>query len=199
MKNWVVILLLIVFFPVGLFLMWAKTNWKNKTKIIVTVVIAVLSLLSMVSNLMNYSNTIAELESTIATTEETKPEITTVEITTIAPTTIEPTTEEPTTEEPTTEEPTTEEPTTEEIITEPKAEATYESSLEKEKSNNNFLTYDNEEQQNTNEYVLNTNTKKVHKASCSEVKKIASKNYATISNLEDAYAQGYKPCKKCNP
>ena len=189
MKNWVVILLLIVFFPVGLFLMWAKTNWKNKTKIIVTVVIAVLFLLSMVSNLMNYSNTIAELESTIATTEETIPEITTVEITTIAPTTIEPTTEEPTTEE----------PTTEEIITEPKAEAAYESSLEKEKSNNNFLTHDNEEQQNTNEYVLNTNTKKVHKASCSEVKKIASKNYATISNLEDAYAQGYKPCKKCNP
>lgn len=100
------------------------------------------------------------------------------------------TTEELTTEEPTTEETTTEEPTTE------KAK---ESSVTSKNSNNNFQTYDNEEQQNTNEYVLNTSTKKVHRATCSDVKKIAPENYATIPSLEDAYAQGYKGCKKCNP
>lgn len=109
------------------------------------------------------------------------------------------TTKEPTTEEPTTEEPTTEEPTTENIITEPPTEKSKESSVTSKNSNNNFQTYDNDEQQNTNEYVLNTSTKKVHRASCSAVKKIAPENYATISSLEDAYAQGYEGCKKCNP
>lgn len=109
------------------------------------------------------------------------------------------TTEELTTEEPTTEEPTTEESTTENIITESPTEKAKESSVTSKNPNNNFQTYDNEEQQNTNEYVLNTSTKKVHRATCSDVKKIAPENYATISNLEDAYAQGYKGCKKCNP
>lgn len=104
-----------------------------------------------------------------------------------------------TTEEPTTEEPTTEKPTIENIITEPPTEKTKESSITSKNSNNNFQTYDNGEQQNTNEYVLNTSTKKVHRATCSSVKKIASENYAIISNLEDAYAQGYEACKKCNP
>lgn len=104
-----------------------------------------------------------------------------------------------TTEEPTTEEPTTEEPTTENIITEPPTEKTKESSVTSKNSNNNFQTYDNEEQQNTNGYVLNTSTKKVHRATCSAVKKISPENYATIYNLEDAYAQGYEACKKCNP
>lgn len=40
-KNWVVILLLILFFPVGLVLMWAKTAWSKNTKIIVTSLITV--------------------------------------------------------------------------------------------------------------------------------------------------------------
>lgn len=104
-----------------------------------------------------------------------------------------------TTEEPTTEEPTTEDPTTKNIITEPPTEKTTKSSVVDENSNNNFQTYDNDEQQNTNEYVLNTNSKKVHRSTCSDVKKIAPENYATISSLEDAYAQGYEGCKKCNP
>lgn len=104
-----------------------------------------------------------------------------------------------TTKEPTTEEPTTEEATTENIITEPPTEKLNDTSTTSKNSNNNFQTYDNDEQQNTNEYVLNTSTKKVHRPSCSAVKKIAPENYATISSLEEAYAQGYEGCKKCNP
>lgn len=41
-KNWFVILMLILFWPVGLFLMWKYSPWSKTTKIIVTVVIAVL-------------------------------------------------------------------------------------------------------------------------------------------------------------
>lgn len=184
MKNWVVVLLLIVFFPVGLYLMWAKTNWKKNTKIIVTVVVAFLAIIGLISNASgsnSSNNTNNVIGSTISTTAEetTTEEITTVEITTVAPT--------------------TEEPTTEKVVTEPPTEKVTESSAISENSNNNFQIYDNEEQQNTTEYVLNTNTKKVHKSYCSAVKKISPENYATISSLEDAFAQGYEPCGICNP
>lgn len=62
---------------------------------------------------------------------------------------------------------------------------------------NNFNTYDNEEQQNTTQYVLNTSTKKIHRSHCRFVKKIAPQNYSTTSDLQSALAQGYKECKKC--
>ena len=47
-KNWFVILMLILFFPVGLFLMWKYANWRNYAKIIVTVAIALLVVVSYV-------------------------------------------------------------------------------------------------------------------------------------------------------
>ena len=40
--NGIVILLLMLFFPVGLYLMWTKTNWNKNIKIVVTVIIALL-------------------------------------------------------------------------------------------------------------------------------------------------------------
>ena len=49
-------------------------------------------------------------------------------------------------------------------------------------------------------YVLNTSTKKFHYPNCSDVKKIASKNYSTFSGTHSqAVAKGYSPCKHCNP
>ena len=49
-------------------------------------------------------------------------------------------------------------------------------------------------------YVLNTNTKKFHRSSCHEVKKIADKNKQTYTgDRKDVIARGYSPCKKCNP
>lgn len=115
MKNWVVILLLIVFFPVGLYLMWAKTDWKKKTKVIVTVIIAILFIFGIASNSSDSNNTVDMSKSTVSTTAEetttkklkaeefTTEEITTIELTTVKPTTAEPATEEITTEEPKTE------------------------------------------------------------------------------------------------
>ena len=49
-------------------------------------------------------------------------------------------------------------------------------------------------------YVLNTNTKKFHRSSCSEVKKIKSSNKSTYTGTrKEVIAKGYSPCKKCNP
>lgn len=65
----------------------------------------------------------------------------------------------------------------------------------------NFNTYDNASQQQTAaSYVLNTNTKKFHKPSCSSVKKIAPQNYGTSNESRSTLiAQGYSACKNCNP
>lgn len=48
-------------------------------------------------------------------------------------------------------------------------------------------------------YVLNTNTKKIHYPSCDSVEKIKPKNYATTDDYNSAIAQGYVPCKRCEP
>ena len=63
----------------------------------------------------------------------------------------------------------------------------------------NFNTYDNQEQQNTTEqYVLNTNTMKIHYPGCSSVPKIAPHNYATSSlSVSELEAQGYTTCGRC--
>ena len=50
------------------------------------------------------------------------------------------------------------------------------------------------------EYILNKNTKKFHYPDCPSVKRMKEKNkeYYTGSR-EDLIAQGYDPCKNCNP
>ena len=57
-----------------------------------------------------------------------------------------------------------------------------------------------EENSQVETYVLNTNSKKFHVPSCSSVKQIkkADKKEYTGSR-EDVIAQGYEPCKRCNP
>ena len=52
----------------------------------------------------------------------------------------------------------------------------------------------------TNHYVLNTNTKKFHRPTCSSVSRMSSRNrrdeYCTY---EDMIRRGYEPCQRCNP
>lgn len=48
-------------------------------------------------------------------------------------------------------------------------------------------------------FVLNTNTKKFHKSSCGQVKRISPENYSTADNRENTINSGYVPCKKCDP
>ena len=50
------------------------------------------------------------------------------------------------------------------------------------------------------EYILNTNTKKFHYPSCSSVKQMKASNKKEYTgSKDDLIAQGYDPCKKCNP
>ena len=50
------------------------------------------------------------------------------------------------------------------------------------------------------EYVLNTNTMKFHLPKCESVKTIKSYNRKDVSaSRSSVIAQGYEPCKRCNP
>ena len=48
-------------------------------------------------------------------------------------------------------------------------------------------------------YVGNRNTGKFHYSWCSSVSDIKEKNKVTFSSREEAVAQGYTGCKRCNP
>jgi hypothetical protein len=51
-----------------------------------------------------------------------------------------------------------------------------------------------------NEYLLNTNSKKFHYMSCESGQKIKENNRAYhIGTREELIAEGYVPCKACNP
>lgn len=52
----------------------------------------------------------------------------------------------------------------------------------------------------TSDYVLNTNTKKFHRPTCSSVSDIKSKNRQDVNCTRDeVISMGYDPCKRCNP
>ncbi len=49
-------------------------------------------------------------------------------------------------------------------------------------------------------YILNTSTYKFHSPYCSSVKQMSSGNmYPTTGTREDVLANGFVPCKRCNP
>lgn len=49
-------------------------------------------------------------------------------------------------------------------------------------------------------YILNTNTKKFHRADCSAVKQMKEQNKQEFKGTRDELiSQGYEPCKKCSP
>jgi len=48
-------------------------------------------------------------------------------------------------------------------------------------------------------YVLNKNSKKFHFDYCTSVSTMAEHNKIISYNRDDVIAQGYKPCKRCNP
>ena len=64
---------------------------------------------------------------------------------------------------------------------------------------NNFNTYNNADQQNTTDsYVLNTDSKKIHYPNCEYVKKIAPQNYRTSNlSVNELKGQGYTTCGIC--
>ena len=62
------------------------------------------------------------------------------------------------------------------------------------------LKFDPPEKSLSNSYVLNTNTKKFHKPSCSSVSKMKAENKSEYwGSRDDVIGMGYSPCQKCNP
>lgn len=53
--------------------------------------------------------------------------------------------------------------------------------------------------ENSKNYVLNTNTKKIHLESCSSVKNMSDNNKSYTDNYDKAIAEGYTPCGICRP
>ncbi len=50
----------------------------------------------------------------------------------------------------------------------------------------------------TGQYVLNTNTKKIHKTHCHHINKMSEKNKKSYSgSIDDLYSQGYTTCGTC--
>lgn len=67
-KTWFIIVCLIIFFPVGLFLMWKYADWKKVIKIVVTVVIGILFLIGICA--LADESTEYENNNTYTTSEE---------------------------------------------------------------------------------------------------------------------------------
>ena len=56
------------------------------------------------------------------------------------------------------------------------------------------------EQQTTEKYILNTNTRKFHKTDCKNASTIKNENKETYTGSRDLLIkQGYEPCGACNP
>lgn len=74
--------------------------------------------------------------------------------------------------------------------TESKTESTEQSSTFKQNNGNEI----------SSTYILNTNTRKFHRPDCSSVKKMKDKNKAEFTGTRgEAIAAGYDPCGNCNP
>ena len=53
---------------------------------------------------------------------------------------------------------------------------------------------------NTQQYMLNTNTGKFHKMNCSYIEKMKEEHKQIVESTHDEMIEnGYEPCKKCNP
>lgn len=59
---------------------------------------------------------------------------------------------------------------------------------------------DGTQQENESTYILNTNTMKFHRPDCSSVSQMSESNKGEFTGTRDELiAQGYEPCKSCNP
>ena len=86
------------------------------------------------------------------------------------------------------------------------AESAYESSRDSESAEETLSEYSENEEtvfESHNieiTYILNKNSKKIHKLDCSSVKTIKDKNREDFTGtLDEALSLGYEPCGRCKP
>lgn len=73
-KTWFIVLMLILFFPVGLYLVWKNPNWKKKTKIIITVIFVILAIASIGTSSNTSSSNSSSSDTEIAEEESVSAE-----------------------------------------------------------------------------------------------------------------------------
>ena len=198
-KTWGIILCLILFFPVGLYLMCKYAEWNKGVKIAILVFFLALVLFSYMGN-ENTSPTdenrgaaavvVSTEASTESTTKETTTESTTKETTTKKPTTTQPTTTEATTEATTTE-------TTEEETTEEATEAETEYGADYTVGNNTYndeeahLEEDSNNEESEMVWIPNSGKKYHSNEYCSNMK---NPSHVTLEEAEDL---GFTACSRC--
>lgn len=80
------------------------------------------------------------------------------------------------------------------------SESSYTESSKENSSLPESLEFHSQYEQSDNDYyVLNTNSKKIHRPSCRYVSMMSSANYATTKDLAAALNEGYTKCKRCQP
>lgn len=197
-KNYGIILVLIIFFPIGLYLMWKYAEWNKKIKGVITGILALMVIGSVAAPERDPSNPDYATVDVASTAHETfSPEPANTQVLPTETTTESPSLTPDPTVNPTTI-PTTK-PTVEPTTNTPSNDV--DNNNHNIEGNNNFDTYDNPEQQETKEsWVLNTksDSMKIHYPSCRTVPKIAPANYATSSeSLDTLKSQGYTTCGIC--
>lgn len=204
-RSWVIALLLVYFFPAGIYLMWKYTNWSKGIKIGASafwgLIVCVMALggspetevpVSDVAITTSITQT-EEISSEPFTTEQSK--VTTTEATTAVSTTV--TTEAATSEEFTSEENTAEyitEEDTEAYVTEEdytEAETTEEEYYEEEYTEEEEYYYESDEEYSESVWITATGTKYHSIPDCGN-----TKTSYEIS-LDDAESRGYDACSKC--
>lgn len=215
-KNVWIILLLVFFFPIGLFLMWKYSKWGKKTKGIITAVILILAIVSSVDNKETEpsNDSIVSIDEQRGVEENSSAQETTIST--------EYTEEEPAAQTGTITEDATDTGETRTEVTDTIAQV--EISAESAEPENitsvelqEVQVPEAEEQAvalpettaapttappvaTGTHYVANTNTGKFHVPSCSSVDQIHSENrWDFTGSREELIAQGYQPCKRCNP
>ncbi len=185
-KSWFTILMLIIFFPAGIYLMWKHTNWNKIVKIVITVFFAFIMSVALFGD---DSDTTAETGNNI-TTSDTTATVTEPKTSTTKTTTKETTTEattEATTTEASTKETTTVETTTESTTKETTTKETTKAATTQ--TTTNYIPPVAESDEIV--YVTNTGTK-YHNYGCRHLKSVIE------ISLDDAIASGYTPCGTCH-
>lgn len=184
-RLWFAILMLFVFAPAGVFLLWKYTKGYKAIKIIVSIVFLSWFLLFSSAFIAAINELDSEIPSDTQAYEdvanENIPTITETETLTETETETEIQTEKST--QPTTEKPTNKQPTTERDNT-PAVKPTKPAEPTTTKPTQAEITY-----------VLNTNTKVYHTMSCRHVKNIKPENYQESKTVPS----DYKPCGTCHP
>ena len=68
-KTWFILLMCILFFPVGLYLLWIKSSFNKSTKLVITSIVAIL----VVTTIVDESDTVDQANKVVATVENPKP------------------------------------------------------------------------------------------------------------------------------